>query len=86
MSRTAPFAAGLIAALAATGAAAQDTEMSCIEALSAQLGVAMAEVDVKNTRDTPGEGSEVHATVNHAPYTCRVNDAGRVLSVERGNG
>ena len=35
----------------------------------------------------PGNpGIAVHATVNNAPYTCWVNDAGHVTAIERGNG
>ncbi|MFO1209962.1 MAG: hypothetical protein U1E40_12190 [Amaricoccus sp.] len=85
MVRIGALLVAVLGALAGGAARAQDAEMSCIDALSMQLGVGMAQVDVRNTRDTPGEGSEVHATVNHAPYTCHVNDAGRVTSVDRGN-
>lgn len=78
--------ASLLAALCASAAPAQDVEMSCIDALSSKLGVGMGEVEIRDTRDTPGQGSAVHARVNNAPYTCFVNDAGHVTSIERGSG
>jgi hypothetical protein len=79
------FAALLAASLVEGGAVrAQDAEMSRIDALSGKLGVPMAEVDIRNQRDRPGRGTAVHATVNNAPWTCFVDDMGKVTSVERG--
>ena len=83
MPRTLSLLAGACLAAAAGAAAAQDVELSCIDALSSKLGVAMGEVDVRTRKPEPG-GTAVHATVDLAPWTCHVDDAGKVTSIDRG--
>ncbi len=75
----------VLAGLAASPAPAQDVEMSCIGALSAKLGVSAADVEIRNQKGDVGRGTRVHATVNLVPYTCFVDDDGRVTSIERGS-
>ena len=84
MPPTRSLLAGACLAAAAGAAAAQDVELSCIDALSSKLGVAMGEVDVRTRKPEPGGGTAVHATVNLAPWTCHVDDAGKVTSIDRG--